>query len=787
MGRKRVPSKGFSMAIAAGLGLGALLLGSVGLQAPQAGATGASLVTYTATTSIPTPPQLAYAGTASGDGWAVAVSPTQVFNIFHHSSTLQVACHNQADASSCWAGPEIIVDGSGNNFATSSGPGMYLNPTTGFLYVFAVRTPDNTAGVVCINTTLGVSATGAQRFCGFTQLSTVGDAPIFQKAGISAPILVGNNWFAFNEVPGPYSGTENQMLCFNIVTDTACPAQPYSFDLGGVTIAPFVSAAQMGQAGSHLMVQVIGSTDKLTCFDTTTLTTCGGGWPIVIGGFGGAPFPLLSPTGSITGICLPIVGTPCYGFDGSHATAPTDLSAAIGANSPDNGAALVLGSRVYVPDARSNTIDCFDFSVAEACTHFPKPVSNLDSLYTVNSDPNRPGCMWTNADHGADQIQSIDGYTGGACQGSTRVLSSALVAPFPVCRPANYLKIQVTSPLPNTYSSGSVSIENSNAAPLPGVAAQALSASGAVSLAPLNLTRLTPLPQFVITLNGASPVPTQIQVSLSWSGTLAASCTSGGQTVSGGGGTSTLGYWETASDGGVFAFGGVGFYGSAGNLVLNKPVVGMAATPDGKGYWLVATDGGIFAYGDATFHGSTGGLVLNKPVVGMAATPDGKGYWLVASDGGIFAFGDAAFHGSTGNLVLNKPVVGMAATPDGKGYWLVASDGGIFAFGDAAFHGSASGVVLGRPVVGMTSTPDGRGYWLVSGGGAVLNYGDAQFFGSATSLHLNKPIVGMARTPDGLGYTLVASDGGIFTYGDAIYYGSAGNIVLNKPIVGMST
>ena len=40
---------------------------------------------------------------------------------------------------------------------------------------------------------------------------------------------------------------------------------------------------------------------------------------------------------------------------------------------------------------------------------------------------------------------------------------------------------------------------------------------------------------------------------------------------------------------------------------LNKPIVGMAATPDGKGYWLVASDGGIFAYGDAAFYGSTGG------------------------------------------------------------------------------------------------------------------------------------------------------------------------------------
>ena len=75
----------------------------------------------------------------------------------------------------------------------------------------------------------------------------------------------------------------------------------------------------------------------------------------------------------------------------------------------------------------------------------------------------------------------------------------------------------------------------------------------------------------------------------------------------------------------------------------------------------MASDGGIFTFGDATFYGSTGGMHLNQPIVGMAATPDGKGYWLVASDGGIFAFGDAAFYGSTGSLKLNKPIVGMAA------------------------------------------------------------------------------------------------------------------------------
>ena len=126
-------------------------------------------------------------------------------------------------------------------------------------------------------------------------------------------------------------------------------------------------------------------------------------------------------------------------------------------------------------------------------------------------------------------------------------------------------------------------------------------------------------------------------------------------------------YWVVASDGGIFSFGGAGFYGSTGGMRINKPVVGMAGTSDSLGYWEVAADGGIFAYGDAGFYGSTGNVSLNKPVVGMAATPDGRGYWLVASDGGIFAYGDAGFYGSTGNIMLNKPVGVLSTNRDPSG------------------------------------------------------------------------------------------------------------------------
>ena len=232
------------------------------------------------------------------------------------------------------------------------------------------------------------------------------------------------------------------------------------------------------------------------------------------------------------------------------------------------------------------------------------------------------------------------------------------------------------------------------------------------------------------------------------------------------------GYWEVASDGGIFAFGDAGFYGSMGGKPLNAPVVGIAATPDGKGYWEVASDGGIFAFGDAGFYGSMGGKPLNAPVVGIAATPDGKGYWEVASDGGIFAFGDAGFYGSMGGKPLNAPVVGIAATPDGKGYWEVASDGGIFAFGDAGFHGSMGGKPLNAPVVGIAATPDGKGYWEVASDGGIFAFGDAGFYGSMAGKPLNAPVVSLAAATDGKGYWEVASDGGIFAFGDSHYDGS---------------
>ena len=287
----------------------------------------------------------------------------------------------------------------------------------------------------------------------------------------------------------------------------------------------------------------------------------------------------------------------------------------------------------------------------------------------------------------------------------------------------------------------------------------------------------------------------------SWSGSTGDSAADGGgsgaeagaapaEVPSGGGARSETaavrpgdGYRLVGADGGVFTFGDATFLGSTGGLSLNRPIVGLAASPTRRGYWLVAADGGVFTFGDARFFGSTGGIQLNQPIVGVASTPTGKGYWLVAADGGIFSFGDAKFFGSTGGARLNRPIVGMASTPTGKGYWLVAADGGIFSFGDARFFGSTGGVRLVRPVVGMAGSPSGNGYWLVASDGGIFSFGDAPFHGA--EVRPGAPVVGLTPSPDGQGYRVARTDGTVAAFGAAPFLGRT-TAPLRHPVVGIT-
>ena len=205
----------------------------------------------------------------------------------------------------------------------------------------------------------------------------------------------------------------------------------------------------------------------------------------------------------------------------------------------------------------------------------------------------------------------------------------------------------------------------------------------------------------------------------------------------------------------VESFGDAMFFGSTSSVTFNQPIVGVAGTKSTRGYWEVASDGGVFAFGDAKFFGSMGGTHLNQPVVGIAGTPTGNGYWLVASDGGVFSFGDAKYRGSMGGTQLVEPVVGIVGASAGVGYWLVASDGGVFSFGDAKFFGSLGGQFDQTiAIVAMAARPAGDGYWMADADGRVFPFGQAPALGNAVPTRLSMPVAAIASTASGRGFWL---------------------------------
>ena len=762
------------------------------------------IVTFSHVISIPVPPASNFAGSAGGDGWAVAMTPTSVYNVFHHDNILQVACHLQTDASACAGYPKTITDASAHNFESSGQPGLWMDQATGRLYVYATRASDSTGGVVCIDTTKPASDTNP--FCGFTALTPVGDAPSVSWSAISDPVTVGSKWYAFSADSGtPVGSGRNVLLCFDETTHAACASQPFTVPLGTGNVGTSLPTPGIAAAGGDIIVPSnVNSTDVIGCFDTATSAKCTGSWPIAapsgyVGNFG-APYPMLSSSGAPTGFCLPNGTDPCFTLAGASTATPPGMAAAIVAGVDWNGPAVTIGPRAYVPSTDFGGVEnigCYDFAARASCAHFPKVFSNatISGLYTVNPDPQRPNCLWINADGGADQIQNFDAFSGGACgQGPIRVIAASFIAGTQQCIPTDYTSLQVLSPTRNTYSSGIVSFQDGDANPIPGVPNENLDASGAASLVGLHLNTATGLPQFLITLNNPTSRPGTVQVKVVWQGVMDPSCNTPGTTVSSGDGLMMIG-----GDGGMFGFGQRDFVGAAdfggapGPLttplgqVIPTPFTAIAAQAGGTtGYWGVLGNGQLFPVGTAKSYGDLSKVALAKPIVGIASTPDGKGYWMVGSDGGVFAFGDAVFHGSLATVKLAAPIAGVAAAPTGSGYWLVGKDGGVFRFGSAGFFGSFAGTKLAAPITDIISTHDGAGYYLAGTDGGVFTKGNAVFHGSQAGTDLAAPIVAIALDGSGAGYWLIGGDGGVFTEGDAPFVGSvpALGVHLRAPIVG---
>jgi hypothetical protein len=259
------------------------------------------------------------------------------------------------------------------------------------------------------------------------------------------------------------------------------------------------------------------------------------------------------------------------------------------------------------------------------------------------------------------------------------------------------------------------------------------------------------------------------------------------------------GYWLVGADGGIFSFGSAQFYGSTGNLHLQRPVVGIVPTKDRGGYWLDASDGGVFSFGDTQFYGSIPGLgihpagsglpnSLNAPIVGMVPSHDQGGYFMVASDGGVFAFGDAHFAGSCPGIGgCSGAAVAVMPDASGNGYWLITQTGNVYTFGDAPYLGAPG--PQSSPITSAVATPSGHGYYILDAAGQVFAYGDANDgLGNVPpgATGGSNPASAIFVTSDNGGYWVADALGKVFPFGNAPSDGDMSGTVLNAPIIAAS-
>ena len=492
----------------------------------------AGTTVYSVTQTIPVPPASNYTGTAGGDGWDVSMTPTSVYNIFHHAGQMTVACHKQSDALECHPA-RTVTDAGGHNFTTPAHSATYIDQVAQKLYAFGTR-DDQTGGVVCVDLVAAVSSTNP--FCGFAELTTVGEAPISGHSSIGDLVRVGNRMFAFNYATGqPVQNSQNKLMCFDLSTKAACAGQPFTVNFGNTSFTvgnnPAPTAAKIGD---KVVVTADGSNGpQLGCFDTATNATCAGSWPATAPGsyvsINGAPFPKLSPTGAVQGFCLPTGTDPCFDLAGGSIATPAGMPAAIPATYGWNGGAFVLGPRVYLADGINDSVVCYNASTDASCVNYPKAMTGANLVYSVSPDPQRPTCIWINADNGSAQIQNFDAFSGQACgQGAIRVLAAQFLVDQVACQPASYTSLEILTPPRNAYSDGSVAFQDADAQPIPGIADKALDGAGKVDLSGLNLSTALGLPQFVINLNGLQGTPGEVVVRLTWTGTDDPACVPSG-------------------------------------------------------------------------------------------------------------------------------------------------------------------------------------------------------------------------------------------------------------------
>lgn len=504
---------------------------------PAASAQSGPQASYSNTDTIPIPPASSYRGSGGGDGWDIALDGERVYNVFHHQSDLVIACHSQADGSTC--GNHVIRESSGGGFYGSSHPSLHYNAATKKAWTITTRRSDGSVGAVCIS----LSEPGKPTFCGYSVLtaSASGD-PDPAWYGVSNSTQVGNRLYSFNYVrnTAPRSEGANSLVCFDVNVELPCTGSPFTPNFDGKPLSYLDYTIPPISSIDNKVLYRYSSQDYnvLDCFSPASGSRCGGVWPVTLAvrlGDSGTPYPTLSRTGQADGLCMPGEASQCFRLDGTRLDGPQAQSTSVlRKNSIWNGPTTQLGTRIYQPNGNSDQVECWDFATGAVCAGFPLAPSGLGLIYTVNRDPNRATCLWINSDYGPAQIQNFDAYTGGPCAAgnSTRFdVGRFFENRSQECMPSQYRRLAINKPTLPEGVNASISGYRPGGAEVPSLSRKSIGGDNSFDLSGMRIGELGgELPHFVIEFEPAVPAEA-MELTLSWSGADLEQCRGSGTTV----------------------------------------------------------------------------------------------------------------------------------------------------------------------------------------------------------------------------------------------------------------
>lgn len=425
--------------------------------------------------NIPATPGSSFQGDAGGDGFNIAHANGHVYNVFHHEYSVRVNCHDELTAELCsYNGTSWPIE-----VSSEIGTGMYsyafINTAETRLYVWAVDR-GTSGGIQCMELSDGSD-------CGYQVLSEVhvdGDNQIV-PLGTNYYVDWGSGAAIGNHVYTAFADLAGQtwLACFDLKREEPCEEAAYQTS----TLIPGVAANELSLfSGPHTIAygklvytdfyNFETSISVVDCWDSETLEVCEGSWPVEDVNQS-SWMPILNTSGKIVTLCSlgettcidsktgDSVETPAH-LEGISAT--LDLGAFIGNSVIVGKRVVTIGSGV---NGEGDEILCFNYSSTEVTSCGSLDLPDTAFLYSLDKDPNRPTCIWINADEGESQITNFDVLTmQTGCSGSLRTSLIQLSTKSEACDVTNWKSLTIKSPA--SWDSATVSVKDVNGDALPG-------------------------------------------------------------------------------------------------------------------------------------------------------------------------------------------------------------------------------------------------------------------------------------------------------------------------------